>query len=223
MTEAELLRARYARRSDEDDPALPLFLAERERALRRWISKHRLNAPNLRVLDIGCGRGGNLQTLLRLGFTSANLAGIELLEERLADAKRRVPSDVQLIYGDALEVQIPTASFDVVLFFTVFTSLLDDDYRRRLAARAWQLVKPGGCVLWYDFCFDNPRNPDVRGIPVREIRELFPEGTMVARRITLAPPLARAAVRIHAALYDVVNMVPFLRTHVLCWIEKARD
>ena len=220
MTEAESVRVRYARRAERPDPALPLFLEERERAMRRWMKECGLNPRDARVLDIGCGSGGSLAPLIRLGFTPAHLTGVELIEERLAEAQRHLPSDVRLIGGDALEAQPAPGTFDVVMLFTVFTSLLDEDYRRRLAAHAWRLVKPGGGALWYDFCFDNPRNPDVRGIGVREILALFPEGTMRVRRITLAPPLARAAVRVHRSLYRVLNLIPLLRTHVLCWIRK---
>ena len=81
-------------------------------------------------------------------------------------------------------------------------------------------ARPGGGVLWYDFAFDNPRNPDVRGVPVSRIRQLFPEGAVLARRITLAPPLARFLTRVHPQLYTAANVLPFLRTHVLCWIRK---
>jgi hypothetical protein len=76
-------------------------------------------------------------------------------------------------------------------------------------------------VLWYDFTVDNPRNPDVRGVPLKRVRELFPHARMQARRITLAPPVARAVVRVHPALYTLFNTLPALRTHVLCWLAKA--
>jgi len=71
-----------------------------------------------------------------------------------------------------------------------------------------------------DFTFDNPRNPDVRGVPAARLRALFPEGRIVARRVTLAPPVARRVCSIHPSLYTVFNALPLLRTHLLCWIEK---
>jgi hypothetical protein len=43
---------------------------------------------------------------------------------------------------------------------------------------------------------------------------------MTARRVTLAPPLARALTRVHPALYTAFNALPLLRTHLLCWIVK---
>ena len=33
--------------------------------------------------------------------------------------------------------------------------------------------------------------------------------------------LARVLVRVHPGLYGLFNSVPWLRTHILCWIEKT--
>lgn len=103
---------------------------------------------------------------------------------------------------------------------TVFTSLLDAAFQQRLAARMWSLTRPGGGILWFDFVYDNPRNPDVRGVPRARLRELFPHGEMVCWRVTLAPPIARRVTRISPSLYAAFDVLPFLRTHVLCWISK---
>ena len=103
---------------------------------------------------------------------------------------------------------------------TVFSSLLDDHFQQRLADAMWRWVKPGGAVLWYDFTVDNPRNPDVRGVPLREVRALFPQAAIAARRVTLAPPLARAVCRVHPGLYTLCNVLPPLRTHLLGWLGK---
>ena len=144
-----------------------------------------------------------------------------MLEERIAVARKRLPAALTLHSGDAAALQLPDESFDVVFQSTVFTSILDPSFKRALAAKMWSLVKPGGGVLWYDFMFDNPRNRDVRGIPRAEIDKLFPVRASWARRITLAPPIARAVTRIHPSLYTFVNLVPWLRTHCLCWIPKS--
>jgi len=177
-----------------------------------------LDFARLRLIEIGCGSGGNLLRLLRWGFDPANLVGNELLPERLAAARRRLPQDVALIGGDACE--LGCEGFDIVYQSTVFSSILDEDFQKRLAKRMWEMAKPGGGILWYDFCYDNPRNPDVRGVPVRRIRALFPSTQVVVRRVTLAPPLARVVTRVSAGLYSVFNSLPLLRTHALCWIPK---
>jgi hypothetical protein len=84
----------------------------------------------------------------------------------------------------------------------------------------WAAAKPGGGVLWYDLAVNNPWNPDVRGVARARIAALFPYGRLTARRVTLAPPLARAAARVHPALYAALDAVPWLHSHLLCWIAK---
>jgi SAM-dependent methyltransferase len=175
---------------------------------------------SLSVLEIGCGMGGNLAELIKLGFVPENLTGIDLLEARIISARRKLPSGVTLIHGDALTEALPDTDYDVVYASTVFSSILDVGFQEILARRMWSLVKPGGIVLWYDFIFDNPNNADVRGVPVRRIRAIFPEGSLRLKRVTLAPPISRRVTRLHPALYPVFNIFPFLRTHVLCEIKK---
>jgi hypothetical protein len=110
----------------------------------------------------------------------------------------------------------------MVLQSTVFSSVLDPRAQQRLAQAMWSWVKPGGGVLWYDFTVNNPRNPDVRGIPLTRVRQLFPFARVSHRRITLAPPLARRVCRVHPGLYPVFNAIPLLRTHVLVWLQKPQ-
>jgi SAM-dependent methyltransferase len=224
--EPAAVAARYAQRVDDGryDPLKPdvlLARQERERALVALLRRH---APRplreLDVLEVGCGHGDNLLELMRLGADPARLVGNELLPERFAAARRRLPEAVRLVEGDALATALPEAGFDIVLQSTVFTSLLDDSFQQRLAARMWQWVRPGGAVLWYDFAFDNPRNRHVRGVPVARIRALFPQATLDVRRVTLAPPLGRRAAGVHPMLWHGLNAVPWLRTHRMAWIAK---
>jgi hypothetical protein len=84
----------------------------------------------------------------------------------------------------------------------------------------WRWPRPGGGIWWYDLARDNPRNPDVRGVPPARLAALFPQGTIRVWRVTLAPPLARAACRIHPALYPLLGSLRPLRTHALAWIGK---
>lgn len=224
--ELAAVAARYARRAPGDRysvlrPEVWQSMQERQRALLALLNRH---APkplaDLDVLEIGCGSGANLLELMRLGFDARRLSGNELLPERAAAARVQLPAAVRLIEGDAGALPFEPASFDIVYQSTVFSSLLDDAFQQRLAERMWAWLRPGGAVLWYDFIVDNPANRDVRGVPMRRVRELFPEGRIDARRVTLAPPIARSVVRLHPALYTVCNALPLLRTHRLAWIAK---
>jgi len=224
------VKERYDRRKnlpssmyDPLNPSVYMSRQEKERALIRWVDYAGL-APvsDKRVLEVGCGSGGNLLDLVRLGFRPENLVGNELLKERVLAAKRNLPESVMILEGDAAELDLEEETFDVVLQSTVFTSILDLDFQQRLANRMWSLVKPGGGVLWYDFTYNNPKNPDVKGVPVGRVHELFPGGEFKAWRLTLAPPVSRVVTKIHPGLYALFNTTPFLRTHVLCWIRKLK-
>ncbi len=226
--EPEAVAARYARRRAADaryDPLRPevqYALQERQRALRMLLARAGIRSvENLRLTEVGCGSGGNLLELLQLGFAPQHLQGIELLPERARQARARLPAALRLIEGDATQADIAPGSQHLVLQATVFSSLLDDAFQQRLADAMWRWLAPGGAVLWYDFTVDNPRNPDVRGVPLSRVRELFPQGRLDARRVTLAPPLARAAARLHPRLLPLLNALPLLRTHVLVRIDKG--
>lgn len=228
-SETDEVRSRYERRksaveSDRYSPLNPAVwqsMHERQRVMLQLFAELGItNFADTKLVEVGSGTGGNLLEFLRLGFQPGNLIGIELLEDRAMQANKVLPAGV-VRSGDANSANMPPASQDIVFQSVVFSSLLDDDFQSELAARMWQWVKPGGGVLWYDFIYNNPNNPDVRGVPVKRIRELFPGSKMIVRRVTLAPPIARRVCGIHPALYSILNAFPFLRTHVLCWIQKT--
>jgi SAM-dependent methyltransferase len=224
--ETDAVAARYARRADADrySPLMPdvwQLLQERQRALIRTFKQQGLHdLAALKLIEVGCGSGGNLLELLRLGFMPENLQGIELLPDRHAQARHVLPPATPLWLGDACHAPIASESQDLVLQCTVFSSLLDEAFQQQLAHAMWRWLRPGGAVVWYDFTVDNPRNPDVRGVPLRRLHSLFPAARISHQRVTLAPPLARAVCRVHPALYGLFNAVPLLRTHVLAWVQK---
>lgn len=228
--EVEEIAARYERRKTISatryarfNPEVVASTQERQRALVSLLKTQGITElSDVGVLEIGCGSGSNLLELLLLGAKPEKLAGNELLPERVAQARHMLPDAVRLFPGDASVLPFEQASFDVVYQSTVFSSILDDTLQCRIADAMWRWVRPGGGVLWYDFTFDNPSNPDVRGVPRHRIQELFPNGQLQCRRITLAPPISRRVSRIHPFLYPIFNALPFLRTHVICWIAKPK-
>jgi SAM-dependent methyltransferase len=228
VAETDLVKERYERRRAGSQslweglaPAVLLPLQEKERALARWVTECAIGPlGDTTLLDVGCGNGDDLLQLIRFGFEPANLTGIELLDDRARAARIRLPEGVSVIAGDAASAALPDGGFDVVMQSTVFTSILDDAFQRALAAEMWRLVAPGGGVLWIDFTYDNPRNADVRGVKLDRLRALFPSPPARVWRVGLAPPIARAVTRVHPSLYGAVNILPFLRTHVVVWIPK---
>jgi SAM-dependent methyltransferase len=222
VSELDAIAQRYARRDAGDRysllrPEVWQMWQERQRELLKLLAKRQGHPAEWHATEVGCGAGGNLLDLLRLGLLPAHLTGIELLPERLITARAALPEGVRLMAGDASTADVAPASQDLVLQSTVFSSILDNALQQRVADAMWSWLKPGGAIVWYDFTVNNPRNPDVRGVPLSRVHELFPHGQSTARRVTLAPPLARAL----PSAYALLNLIPWLRTHRLVLIEKV--
>ena len=194
---------------------------EWQRSLIALLKEVRIaDLSHVSVLEVGCGTGGNLLEFIQLGANPERIVGNELLPERVEAARRRLPAAVRIHPGDASALALDDASFDIVYASVVFSSILDDGLQEKLAKTMWRLLRPGGGVLWYDFTFNNPNNPDVRAVPMSRVKALFPDGIVHAKKITLAPPIARRVVRVHPVLYSVLNLCPLLRTHLLCYLQK---
>lgn len=227
-TEPQAVQARYARRDGAQDALRYQLMAsasalqaqqERLRTLvKLWNAHGWSSLADLAITEVGCGAGGNLQDLLRLGASPARLQGLELIAERAAQARAALPAAVHIAEGDATQAPMAEGSQQAVLAFTLFSSLLDAAFRRHMAETLWRWAAPGGGVLVYDFVVDNPNNPDVRGVPLAELRQLFPKARAQSRRITLAPPIAR---RLPAACLAPASALLYpLRTHRLTWLAK---
>lgn len=230
MDEIDAIKERYQRRKKTvpankyalTNPHILMSVQEKERKLVKMLSKNGLlPLKDRQVLEIGCGTGFNLTEFLRFGASPENIVGNDLLENRLATARASLPDSVKLICCDASELKLQPDSFDIILQSTVFTSILDDHLQVKLANTMWSLLKPGGFIIWYDFTVANPYNPDVRPMPVRKVKELFPHGEFQIRRLTLYPFLSKAVTKKFYFLYSFLNIWPFLRMHALCFIEKA--
>lgn len=192
------------------------LMQERERAALRALRRHGyLPLAGRPVLEVGCGTGTWLRDFIRWGARPDDLTGIDILADRLAEARRLCPAGVRLEFGSAAQLPWDSGAFALVLQATMLSSVLEPQVRRQIAAEMRRVLQPGGVILWYDFHINNPRNPAVRGIPRREIRALFPDCTLHLRRVTLAPPLARWVAPRSRLMASLLGAVPLLRTHYL--------
>ncbi|MGA9352059.1 MAG: class I SAM-dependent methyltransferase [Terriglobales bacterium] len=212
--------SKLAQRYLRTNPGHLYALHEREVAMAGLLRAAGLRSlAGLRILDVGCGAGATLRQYLEYEADPDRMWGIDLLPAFVEKA-RSGSFNLQVICGSASKLPFADSSFDLVSQFMLLTSVLDDRMRNKIAHEVDRVLAPGGKLLWYDFAFNNPSNPDVRGIRLPEVRRLFPGFCMTSRRITLAPPLGRAIGRIGPTLYCLASKMRFLCTHNLCLLEK---
>jgi ubiquinone/menaquinone biosynthesis C-methylase UbiE len=170
------------------------------------------------ILEIGCGSGGVLMEYLGYGAEARRLYGVDLLANRLEEARRRLPGS-GLYCADGQRLPFASGRFDLALQYTAFSSVLDEVIRRKMAEEMLRVVKPGGLVVWYDFWL-NPTNRQTRGIRPGEVRGLFPGCNYNFHKITLAPPLARRIAPVSWGLAQVLEGMKIFNSHYLAAIRK---
>ena len=188
---------------------------EREKIYKDIVVKHFSDIKNCLFIEIGAGAGGNLHFFNKLGIPYENIVANELLDDRVHQLKDNYP-EVTVHKGNAVDMEI-NQKFDIVFQSTVFTSILNKQFRIQLADKMWKLLNDKGIILWYDFTYDNPANKNVKKVGKKEIKKLFPAGTKYEfYKVTLAPPIGRRL----GHLYTFINKFKFLRTHLIAVIYK---
>lgn len=172
-----------------------------------------------RILDVGTGGGGELARLISLGANPKRCCGVDLMAERIEEARRLYPL-IDFRVGNAEELDFPAAEFDLVFMSTVLSSILDDSLRLAIAHEVARVLKPGGALLWYDLRYPSPANRDVRPVSRRELRRLFPGLGGSLRSVTLLPPLARRLGGTTTTVYRILASIPVLRSHLIGLLVK---
>jgi ubiquinone/menaquinone biosynthesis C-methylase UbiE len=105
----------------------------------------RIHGPVGRALDVGTGTGAGARVLLKR-FAEADVVGVDLAPQMLAEARRLVP-EAAFVHGDASALPFDDASFDLVAHQNMIPFL--DEVAR--------VLRPGG---WTIFAFSaGPETP----------------------------------------------------------------
>jgi SAM-dependent methyltransferase len=196
------------------------IMAERVRVLRELLFVHGLLPLGDReILEVGCGTGHVLASLLEFGAQRDRLHGVELLEPRVEQARRAYPW-LDVVQANAERLPHDDGSVDLLLLFIVFSSILDPAMRVNIARECARVLRPGGHVLWYDFRYDNPSNRNVRGMRRAELDELFPGFVPSVRTLTVVPQVARRLGPLTRILYPALAALPPLRTYYMALLQK---
>jgi len=176
------------------------------------------------ILDVGCGTGSFLRDFVRWRANPAKMVGVDIRPEPLLAARATLPADVQLLCESATALPFPDGSFDLVTQASVLTSIKDPAVRTRVAAEMSRVVKPNGAILWFDFRYNNPWNPNVWGMTRKDIHALFPGAQISLWSVCLAPIFSRAIAGRSWLAATLLSLIPPLRSHYIGIIRPlARD
>jgi SAM-dependent methyltransferase len=128
---SDVAEAIHRRGSDSDvaGDATPFLRHQRRLFLQRFLEP--LEISDKRVLEVGCGPGGNLAELRRRG-QARELVGADISPAMLELARARVP-DVELVETDGTTLPFPDERFDLVFTVTVLQHNRDETCRPLLA------------------------------------------------------------------------------------------
>ena len=111
-------------------------------SLGRWL------APDARILDLGCGYGRVLGLLFDRGYH--NLIGLDPAGAMVALARERFPAITFEEVSSPPHLDLPDASVDAVLLFSVLTCVPTDEGQRAIAREAARLLRPDGLLYVSD-------------------------------------------------------------------------
>jgi ubiquinone/menaquinone biosynthesis C-methylase UbiE len=146
--------------SDQEDPVRTEYDGLAARYDRIW--SHYIQAstretlkrlrprPGDRVLDVGCGTGAFLATLIS-GHDDLEIAGVDLSDRMLTVARGKLGSEPDLRHGDAEDLPHDDSVFDIVTSVSMFHYLRHPPVALREARR---VLRPGGRIVITDWCHD---------------------------------------------------------------------
>jgi ubiquinone/menaquinone biosynthesis C-methylase UbiE len=127
------------------------------------------------VLDIGCGEGRNIKTILQKTDTVFGLDSDEIAIKN-ANSNFSNNKTVKILKGSAAEIPFEDKTFDVIVFFDILQNL--DIQKEEALKEASRVIKDGGIMLlctYSESAFDERmRMYDIIAVPI-----IKKEGTKV--------------------------------------------
>jgi len=222
--------ARYGQEKGHDrndllrNPGVLLQYLAYESSVISAVALTGLDPAGTTVLDVGCGTGSSLLLFLRIGIRPEHLVGLDIQDERIAEARRRLPA-LTIECGDASQSTYADGSFDIVSESTMFVQLTDEELAARIANEMLRVTRTGGYILLADWRYSRPGDARYAGLSPARIRRLFHVGTRTrvrgVARGSLIPPVGRFLSRFCRPLYfPAAALFPPLVGQVVTVLEK---
>ena len=109
-----------------------------------WIAALPDDPRGKKLLDLGCGPGLYTRIFHEKGF---RVRGIDYSERSIAYARSHSSPEIDYVCGDYLQTDFPENTDVITLIYCDF-GVLPPDRRRRLLAKAFQALKPGGMLVF---------------------------------------------------------------------------
>lgn len=143
-----------------------------------------------RILDAGCGPGGNGAWLAHHG----DVVGVDRADDALRFVRARRPA-TRPVRASVDRLPFADDSFDVAVSITVVTCVPDD---ARAVAELGRVLRPGGAVLLFEPAF--PSLQRAHDVTVHSLHRY--------RKPALGALVARAGLRVRRATYAYVFLAP---------------
>jgi SAM-dependent methyltransferase len=188
------------------------YRGERLRAFAACFRGALEDLSGLRILDVGCGNGGWLRTLLEIGAEPHLLKGVDVSAARFKDGLKKNPL-IHMSLSDGVSLNFEDACFDIVMQNVCFMCISSREIRVSLAAEMLRVLKVGGFIWWFDLpcvgCGEGTQDngpsrywPDLEIVSVKAGRLPLPSECLLPgrRRQWLAPLIDRLGYqRMHIA------------------------
>jgi len=177
------------------------------------------------ILDAGCGRGGMLIHLHRMGYP---IKGCELSQKNIQLIKDYAP-DVEVDFQDILHFSYQDATFDAMLSYGVIEHF--EDGPSRALREAHRVLKHEG-LLFVSVPYRNPFTDFVRNMKANPfLRTLFRKGSVIPsdekpKHVELLFSRAEFSGHLTRCGFKVLESIPLRCKHTVAWLSptfRARE
>ena len=159
-----------------------------------------------------------MKLLINLGANEKNISGIDIRDSSILNAKRRYPK-AHFNMMDARILTYENNTFDCIISFTLLSSVLGFDNRKRIINEAMRVLKPNGFIIYYDMRYNNPFNNNIVGINKKELSKLFTNMKLDLNLLTIVPPVARRLGFLTKFLYPQISKISLFNSHYMFLVK----